>query len=147
MKKIILMTLCCIAILQTSFADNDVVTTDTNRLPAHSREFIRQHFQGANISHIKIESSLFGIKSYDVILTNGFDLEFDKQGEWTEVDGQHSSVPAKIIPAAISDYQKKHFPKQQIISIEKNTKGYDVKLSNGLEIKFDPKFNFIRYDD
>ena len=147
MKRIILIMLCSIAILQTSFADNDVVTTDTNRLPAHSRQFIRQHFQGVDISHIKIESTLFGIKSYDVILTNGFDLEFDKQGQWTEVDGQRSPVPAKIIPAPVSDYQKKHFPQQQVISIEKDAKGYDVKLSNGLEMKFDLKFNFVRYDD
>lgn len=147
MKKIILMMFCSIAIVQSSSADNDIETTDTSRLPAHSREFIRQHFPEVNISYIKIENSLFGISSYDVILENGFDLEFDKRGEWTEIDGQRLSVPEKIVPTAISDYQKKHFPNQRIVSIEKDSHGYDVQLSNDLEIEFSRKFKFIRYND
>lgn len=141
------MVFCSVVMLQTTFADNDVVTTDTNQLPATARQFIRQHFQGINISHIKIESNLFGITSYDVILTNGFDLEFNKQGAWTEIDGQRKPIPVKAIPSPITEYREKHFADQSIISIDKDSNGYDVKLTNGLEIKFDPKFNFIRYDD
>lgn len=148
MKKVFLMMVGCIMMLQTAFADNDVVTTDTNHLPVATRDFIRKHFKELSVSHIKIEKNLLGIKSYDVILTSGCDLEFDKQGVWTEIDGKRTAIPETVIPTLILDYQKKNFANQQIVSIDKNdTRGYDVKLTNGLELKFDAKCSFIRYDD
>lgn len=147
MKKLFLIFTCCLLSFQMAFADKDEVSTDTNRLPAATRQFIHKHFPNTPVSHLKIESNLLGIQSYDVILTNGFDLEFDAKGNWTEIDGKQKPVPVSAIPPKIAEFQKNKFPKQQIVSIEKRAREYEIKLSNEIDVIFDLKYNFVRYDD
>ncbi|WP_315599070.1 PepSY-like domain-containing protein [Porphyromonas endodontalis] len=57
-------------------------------------------------------------------------------------------VPKKIVPNAISNYVAKNFPGTSIRQIEKRRRGgYQVELSNGLELKFDSSLKFVRMDD
>ena len=85
MKKAFFILVCCILSVQFSFADKKIYTTDTLQLPVAARQFINTHFSGVGISHIKIEKEFWEGNQYDVILTNGFDLDFDKNGEWKEI--------------------------------------------------------------
>lgn len=57
------------------------------------------------------------------------------------------SVPTSIIPTSIRTTVAKLQPKQRIVGIEKERRGYDVELSNGVEMKFDRDGKFMRYDD
>ena len=57
-------------------AGNDKITSDTNILPVSSRQFISDHFKDIPVSHIQIEKNLIRISSYDVILTDGTNVEF-----------------------------------------------------------------------
>ena len=57
-------------------AGNDKITSDTNVLPVSSRQFISDHFKDIPVSHIQIEKNLIRISSYDVILTDGTNVEF-----------------------------------------------------------------------
>ena len=57
------------------------------------------------------------------------------------------SVPASLFPTSLRTTVAKLQPKQRIVGIEKERRGYDVKLSNGVEMKFDRDGKFIRYDD
>ena len=63
-------------------AGNDKITSDTNILPVSSRQFISDHFKDIPVSHIQIEKNLIRISSYDVILTDGTNVEFNHKGEW-----------------------------------------------------------------
>ncbi len=78
---------------------------------------------------------------------NGEKLEFDKAGEWTEVQCRQSEVPAQIIPEAIRNYVKTNYPDAKILQIERDKKEYEIKLSNRWEIKFDSKMRVIDIDD
>ncbi len=147
MKRIGLVVLSMFMSITAILADNDTYTKDVNQLPVASREFISTYFSETAISHIIIEKNLLGIKGYEVILTNGIDIEFDKSGEWTEVDGNHAIIPSGIIPLAIADYVKGNFQGNDIIGIEKETRECSVKLSNGLELTFNKKGNLIDIDD
>ena len=85
--------------------------------------------------------------SYDVIFTNGDKVEFDKKGNWTNVDCEHTQVPVAIIPQAIQAYVTKNYPQAKVLKIEKNDrKGYDIDLSNGFDIEFDKKFRVVEID-
>lgn len=147
MKTVLFTLFLSLACLFTAQADNETVTTDTNRLPVVVRQFIHTHFPQVAISHLKIENNLLGVESYEVILTNGFDLEFDKKGAWKEIDGEHQTLPVSAIPVKIREYQQQHFPQLTVTSLKKESRGYEAQLSNGLEMKFDLQFNFIRLDD
>ena len=129
MKKVFLFLVCLFALQTVVMADDDK-PIQVNQLPQPAQTFIKQYFSAAKVAMAKMETDLFD-KSYDVIFTNGDKLEFDKRGAWTEVNCKYSSVPGNVIPA----------------QIQKDKKDYEIKLSNGWEIKFDLKFNVIDIDN
>lgn len=86
-------------------------------------------------------------KSYDVVFTNGEKVEFDKSGEWKEVQCRQSEVPAQIVPEAIRNYVKTNYPDARILQIEYDDNEYEIKLSNRWEITFDSKMRVIDIDD
>lgn len=117
-----------------------------SELPAVSQQFITKYFAGTEVSYAKIDDGIWD-KSYDVIFANGCKVEFSKNGEWKEVDCKRSEVPAGIVPGALSSYAAKHHAGRKIVSIDRDKRDYELKLDNGLELKFDLKFNLIEIDD
>lgn len=115
-------------------------------MPQLAQQFIKQHFSDSKVALAKMESD-FLYKSYEVIFTNGNKVEFDKKGNWEEVDCKHTSVPVAIIPAAIQKYVTTNYPDAKVLKIEREKKDYEVKLSNRTELKFDLKFNLIDIDN
>lgn len=146
MKKFGLILASLLLTVTAVFADNDKITRDKSVLPTVSRSFLNDNFSGMDISHIKIESNLFGTKGYDVILTNGVNVEFDKNGQWKEIEARHASVPLNILPTVMADYIRTNFPDNHIVSADKDTREYEVKLNTGLELKFDLRGNFKKFD-
>lgn len=147
MKRVFFMLVCSFLLLETAFADKKIYTTDTLQLPQAARQFIRTHFPGVGISHIKIEKEFWEGNEYDVILTNGVDLDFDKNGEWKEIDGHRTALPVSVLPQKIADYLKKNFPQASVVSIERERDGYEVKLADRREMKFTPDQDFLYFDD
>lgn len=129
----------------TVFADNDKPIT-FEQLPATAREFIKTYFPSEKIAFAKMENEMLGT-SYDVTFTTSTNLEFDGNGEWTEVDCRYSEVPAGIIPAQILAKIKELYPDNQIIAIDRDKRDYEVKLNNNLELKFSLNFEIIGLDD
>ena len=141
MKKLIFLFVCVFSI-QVALADNDKPIN----FPQAAQKFVKQHFPKAKIAFVKMETELFD-KSYDVVFNNGDKLEFDKKGEWTEVNCKSTVVPAKVIPAPIKKYVETNYPEAKVLSIERDRYDYEVKLSNFWEIKFDMNFNVIDMDN
>ena len=86
-------------------------------------------------------------KDYKVVFVNGAKVEFTKNGEWKDVECKYGEVPAALVPQQIRDYVAKNFAGRKIVSIDRDKRGYEVKLDNGLELKFDLKFRLIEVDD
>ena len=147
MKKftIILASLALMASTLTAFAGNDRIIT-VAELPAVSQQFIKAHFAGVEVSYAKVAEEMFD-KDYKVVFVNGSKVEFAKNGQWTDVDCKYGEVPAAIVPQQIRDHVAQHFAGRKIVSIDRDKRGYEVKLDNGLELKFDLKFRLIEVDD
>ena len=111
-----------------------------------AQTFITTYFKDQKVALITQETGLF-YKSYDVVFASGEKLEFDKSGDWTEVKCKTVEVPAAIIPEAILKYVKANYPEAKILEIEHDSEGYEIKLSNRLEIKFNNKFQVVDIDD
>lgn len=144
MKKLALLFAIAFAFQTAVFADNDRPIT-IDQLPQPAQQFINKHFNGKSVAIAKIESGIIE-RSYDVIFTNGDKLEFDRKGNWTDIDCKYSEVPAAAVPAQITDYVKKNHAGVKIIKIEREKNRHDVDLSNGWELTFDKKFNVIDID-
>ena len=77
---------------------------------------------------------------------NGTKIEFNNAGKWTSVDCQTREVPQDLILKPIRNYVAKNFPDVKIVKIEKDFVGFDIELSDGVEVKFDRLGNFKSVD-
>jgi len=145
MNKLFILLLCLISIPSITKADDDKPVA-VNELPKETLAFIKKHFADTKISYAKMESDFFK-KEYEVIFVNGQKAEFDRNGAWKEIDCKYSSVPASIIPEAIKKHLTEQFPGQTVIKIERDKKGYEIKLKNKLELKFNHAFQLTDIDD
>ena len=145
MKKLAFLFVCLFALSLNVSAGNDKPIQVTE-LPKAAQQFIQNHFAAQSVAMAKMETE-FMSKSYDVIFTNGDKVEFDKKGNWTNVDCEHTQVPQAVIPMAIQKYLAKNYPDAYVLKIElTDRKGYDVDLNNGFDIEFDKRFNVIEID-
>lgn len=146
MKKIILAVV--IAVVAT-FAVNarDIISRNISDLPTTAQNTLKQNFK-SGISVIHIEKDLLGVTEYQVILKDGTDITFDRDGVWQEVEMSIGKrVPDSVVPKAILDFIKDNNKERKIIGIEKNRKAYEVTLDNGVELKFDRACKFLRYEN
>ena len=146
MKKImILLALVFSFAVSDSYALNDKVISK-NQLPAQAQSFLNENFAGSGISSAKLETDFFE-RSYEVMLSDGTKLEFTNKGNWKEVDCRYSEVPEAIIPAPVKKYISDNYEGSKVLKIERDSRGYDVKLSNRLELKFNKDFEIVDIDD
>lgn len=122
-------------------ADNDQVIT-FDQLPATAQEFHKQYFADKVPLVVTMDWD-----DYTILYQSGEKVEFNKQGEWKEVNCRVSAVPAAIIPDQIKSHIKTTFPGTSIIDIDRGRRGYEVKLNNGLEIEYNSSFQVIDIDD
>lgn len=140
----------CIALLgvlayqSPAIAGSDKPIT-VSALPARAKQVINTHFRGKNIAVVTVERQIVG-KSYDVVFASGEKLEFDRNGNWTEIDCKRSRVPAALVPSAIKNYVRKNYSGASVVQIEKDRSGYEVQLSTGLELTFNKHFRVIDID-
>ena len=114
-------------------------------LPANAQAFLKTHFGSKKPSYI-LEGKEILSTEYKVQYDNKIEIEFDKKGNWKEVDGKSAKIPSSIIPKKIASYVKDNFRKEKITKIEIGTSGYETKLTNGLELKFSLKGDFTKID-
>ena len=144
MKKLMLILAVIIGAFTASARNN--YSHNPADLPNSAQTILKNNFK-AGVNHIKIEKDFGKIKEYDVVLTDGTEVSFDSHGNWKDIEvRQNASVPSSLVPKAITEYIKLNQKKVKITGIEKNRSGYEVELSNGVEIKFNSEGQFLRYD-
>ncbi len=148
MKKflMILFTALLMAAVLPASASSDDRPIDLAELPAKSQQFLRDHFSGVEISYVTVDDEFFDVE-YKVLFVSGVKVKFSKNGEWAEIDCKPAEVPVTILPAAIHKEAQNRFPKAHIVQISKERRGYEVELSNGLELTFDRNFRLMGIDD
>ena len=146
MKKFLLASFIVILTTMTITA-KDIYSRNASDLPSAAQTVLMNNFK-SKVSVIKIEKSLTGVSEYEVILSDGTEISFDREGNWKNVEvSLKKKVPDSIVPATILEYIKKNNKGKKIVGIEKNRNYYEVELENGIELKFDRAGNFKRYDD
>lgn len=123
-------------------------TVSFGQLPKQSQSFIKSHFANFEVSRVVKDMDDFSY-NWDVYFSNGWELEFKKNGEWDHIDCKGSAVPNSVLallPANILSYCKTNYPNLSIVEVDKETYGYEIELSNDLTLEFDSKGNFIEAD-
>ena len=131
-------------IISCSCNARDIVIT-VQDLPQTAQSFISTHFKGIEVAFVVKDGN-----EYDIHLTNGWELEFNRKGEWKTIDCKHEAVPSSIIaliPESIPAYIQDNFANAYISEISKDRWEYDIELSNGLDLEFSLSGNLKNVDD
>lgn len=115
-------------------------------LPSTIVEYVEVNYPNATIRRAWRDND-----GYEVRLSNGREIEFDLDGVMLYDDGdeyesssdrdetdddKYVSVAPDQLPQAILDYVSSTYPDLNIASAQKDDDGYEVFLSNGLELNF-----------
>lgn len=115
-------------------------------LPAKAQQFIQTHYPNSEVTFATMDRDIYST-DYDVRLSCGTKIEFDGDGEWTEVDCHRQAVAKAIVPEQIESYVANNYPSQAVCEIQRGHRGWDVKLTSGLELEFDSSFRLMDIDD
>ena len=146
MKRLFLIAFALLLAFSTVKADERDRIITKEQLPAAAQQLIAKYFGGLKISLVKEDRELAS-RNYEVLFADGTKLEFTRDGEWKEVDCRKNSVPAELVPQEINGFVASRYPDAKIVQIDRGRNGYEVELSNGLELTFDKKFNLVDIDD
>lgn len=144
MKTKILFVSCLLVCIIVQSCDKEENIT-FEKLPQTARDFINAHFSSENIVYIEYDKEMFD-KSYEVFFKSGNKIEFNKSGDWTDINCEHSQVPESAIPEKILEYIKANYENYMVREIDRENSRYEVKLNSGLELIFNKEQAFIGFD-
>ena len=144
MKKIFFALACVFTLVTNACADNYQVI-DNVQLPEKAQTFLSTYFPEAKISLARKEIDVMELH-FDVVLTDGSKVEFDRKGNWTEVDCLTNPLPDGIVPDGINKVVNTQYPEAKVIKIERDHREIDVKLSNRVELTFNKHLQLVDID-
>ena len=127
--------------------EKEDVISQTN-LPTASQAFIRTHFPNVTVTRVVKDTEGSGI-DYTVYLANGFDIDFERNGNWDDVDGHNNPVPQSILnllPSGIVAYVSAYYNNRQIVEVNRESYGYEIGLTGDIDLRFNSQGDFIGYD-
>ena len=142
--KYFFMALMCLMMSASCVADDRIIPVE--QLPAAAKTFIQKNFPGRTISYAQEDRDGLS-KTYEARLDDGTEVKFDKKGNWDKVDCKTTAVPAALIPEAIAQYVQANFAGAVITKIDKERYGYEIELSNDIDLKFNKQGALIGMDD
>lgn len=142
MKKKIIFAALLLGFVISASAQKKIELTE---LPKEAQEFLKNHFSHTTVDIVKKDAE-HGEKGYEVILKDGTEVEFWKDGSYREVDGDDKPIPTAFIPETIKDYVAKNYPNEKITHIDYGHKDLDVDLTNKIDLEFTKEGKFIKGD-
>ena len=124
----------------------DDIVIPVKKLPASAQEFLNTHFAGSSVVKAVHDRDV-NDNDYTVWLSDGSKVEFNSKGKWKSVENKKTNVPDSVVPASIKEYVSTNYSSLAIVKIEKNAFGYEVELSNDLDLRFNSNGDFVGLDD
>lgn len=145
MKKTILAGILVMFSVSLTFAQ-----ADANVLPQNAQDFIEENFASETLVSADKEDKWFSWdknEMYEVHLSNGIKLDFNKSGEITEIDSRDNApIPLEAVPEEIRSYVEENHSGADITSWEKDNDEQEVELSDGTDLEFDKNGTFLKQD-
>ena len=143
MRLLVALSAICFSMSATAGRDKPI---NVEELPPTAQQVIKQHFANQKVVLVKADSELLD-KEYNVRFLNGDRVEFDRNGEWEEVDCKNSQVPTALVPTEIARKIDELYPQAKVLQMSRDRKEYEVKLSNRVKLEFDTQFRLAKIKD
>ena len=158
MKKIAMIAVVLVVALATVSARDKIVSADA--LPKAAKDFIATNFAELTVQYVEKDCNEYEVQLVASVGGNGMDsmsgatvatgaeITFKGNGDWESVKS-YGGIPTGILPAAATSYISSTFANAKLVEVEKTWKGFEVKLSNRMEVYFDKNGTCLgqKYDD
>ncbi|TXJ58890.1 hypothetical protein EPJ74_11775 [Brachyspira aalborgi] len=130
--------------LFSAFLMADDIYIMPEQLPQNALQFIQKYFPNVNILYAEMDK-----KGYEVQLSNGVEIEFLRNGEFKEIEGNYVALPFEILPQSVASTVGKTYPNTVITKIKRKWNFYEVKLNNMMELYIDANGQLLgqKFDD
>ncbi len=140
MKKIVLLAL--VPLLFTGCDSNKPI--NSSEIPVEISAFITEFFPDNKI--IQALKDKDGLElTYDITLDQGIFLEFNRKKKIIDIES-NSKLPDAVIPEKLLKFANEFHKDQNIIAWELDDRKQQIKLDNGLELKFKLNGEFLKID-
>lgn len=130
--------------LFSAFLMADDIYIMPEQLPQNALQFIQKYFPNVNILYAEMDK-----KGYEVQLSNGVEIEFLRNGEFKEIEGNYVALPFEILPQSVANTVGKTYSNTVITKIKRKWNFYEVKLNNMMELYIDANGQLLgqKFDD
>ncbi|PBJ04610.1 PepSY-like domain-containing protein [Flavobacterium sp. ACN6] len=127
--------------------DDKETVIGASELPAVTDVFVKAHFPNVTYVLIKKEHRPESDGTvYEVRLSNGFEIDFDVQGNMVDIEGYGQAVPMEFVSEPIQAYLMANYKNFFVTSIDNERGTTEIELSNRVELIFDLQGNFLGID-
>lgn len=133
--------------------ENEVeITVPSSELPERATNFLKEYFYDYPISKVEKESAN-GLIIYEVYLEEGYEVVFNSEGYWQQVDAPYGkTIPFEIIPEPIQQTLKDRFYGYGVIEINTSGQNYHLVLSDNqggasIDLLFNQSGEILSYGD
>ena len=130
LKQIILLASVMMLSIAIVFAAD--MPIQANQLPKKAQDFISANFANDPIVYAEQDRN-----SFKAELQSGVEIDFDRNGNWTDVASERTPLPTKFIPANIMKAVEGKYPQVPVLEISKEYLSYKLKLGNNREVYVD----------
>ena len=127
LKQIILLASVMMLSIASVFAAD--MPIQANQLPKKAQDFISANFANDPIVYAEQDRN-----SFKAELQSGVEIDFDRNGNWTDVASERTPLPTKFIPANIMKAVEGKYPQVPVLEISKEYLSYKLKLGNNREV-------------
>lgn len=129
-----------------SCSDSDDEPLNYGELPTTIQTWLSNYYPGIETTRV-VKEGRGNNTEYDVYLSDGSKVEFDASGQWKDIEAPYGkSVPQGVVLTPIRDFVADTYPGMLIVEISRDSRYYDVDLSNGVDLIFDINGTFVRID-
>ena len=125
---ILIISLTVLSISNVFAADMPI---QANQLPQNAQSFVKTNFPSDQIVYAEQDRN-----SFKVELQSGVEIDFDRNGNWTDVSAK-MPLPTAFIPANVIKSVNTKYPQVPVLEISKEYSGYKLKLGNNREVYVD----------
>ena len=129
-KQIILIASIMMVSVAALFAAD--VPIQANQLPKKAQDFINANFAKDPVVYAEQDRN-----SFKAELQSGVEIDFDKNGDWTDVSSERTPLPTNFIPATVMKAVEGKYKGVAVLEISKEYLSYKLKLGNNREVYVD----------
>lgn len=112
---------------ETKVSDKKISVSE---LPQAAQHLLKNYFPGTRVTHCR-HSQVWG--EYEVKVSGGYELGFDKKGVWEEIDSKHAPLSHRLVnllPSGAVKYLADNYPEAKVKSMEQRQNIYKISLSS-----------------